>query len=186
MNRTQTSWLILAGLGILLASSGATCLSGAGNIIPVLECSYAGHLDLLYTQDLPPINATARMNVEVDPYGKMTFTTGTLSYDGQCELEESRLRRNGTINLTPTGSWFDNNGVDSFSVTENGTGTDRLRQWVFDGSTWQLVIDQTSPINWKGGLHFVLDDAVLEGSTTEVTTLLGKVRWTLHLTPKLN
>lgn len=185
MNRTSfTALAFSAGAG-LLATLGSTCSSTVNPPATALDHAYLGHLDLLYEQDLPEISASARMEVTVDRNGTMTFQPGTLSYDGESTIEDSRLRRSGTVNLAPTGSWFDNNGVDQFAVDENGSGQDRLQQWLFDGVTWQLFLDETTPIDWNGGLTFRLDDAVWNGSVLAVNAGLFRVRWTLYLTPAL-
>lgn len=164
---------------------GINCSPVVNTPPPVLDHAYVGRLDLLYTQELPQISASAWMNVQVDRDGQMTFQPCALTYDNTSTEGDSRIRRSGTINLAPTGSWFDSNGVDRFSVDENGSGSDRLQQWVFDGVTWQLLIDETFPINWHGGLAFTLDDAVLSGSVVEANAGIYQVRWTLTLTPVL-
>lgn len=169
-------------LGLL----GVVCAPSEPEQTQVLDTEYTGTLDLLLTMDTPPIQATTQMSVDVDRYGNMTIGTGTLSYDGEVTVEnESRLRRTGQVTLSPTGSWFDNAGIDQLKVTENGTGQEQYRQWIFDGSDWQLWIDEIIPITWTGGLAFVLDDALIMGSVVESTTTAGTARWTLHLTGAL-
>lgn len=154
---------------------------------PVLEHAYLGSLELRFTQDLPPIQASARMDVAVDPYGAMTFSPGSLSYEGEQEEDGVRLKRSGQVQLRPTGHWFDQNDQDWFEVQEHATGEERLQHWAWDDDTkqWVQVLDQPIPIAWNGGLAFGLAEAVLAGATVESSTGLGRARWTLVLLPAL-
>lgn len=185
MTSLRAVCLATAACAGLLMLNGATCSPAPADPGPPLEHAYAGQLELLYTQDLPQISETVRMQVQVDRDGRMTIEPGVLSYDGEWSENDSRLRRSGTVNLAPTGAWFDDNGVDRLAVNENGSGTDRIQQWVFDGAVWRLILDQTTDIDWRGGLAFSLDDAVLTGSVVEVNAGTFRARWTLTLTPVL-
>jgi hypothetical protein len=151
----------------------------------VLEHSHAGSLTLVYTLEAPPLEATANMAVSVDVYGDMTITPGTLNYDGEQIDGDVKLRRSGSVELRPTGAWFEEGGRDRFSVKEHGDGEERFQQWGWDGVQWVGMLDQSMPIAWNGGLVFLLDDAVFTGSTVQANLGLGLVRWTLRLTPSI-
>jgi len=179
----MAGWIMSISCLSLLAP---VCGPSANEPAQVLEKSYTGFLHLRYTQNTPPIEATAQMAVSVDRFGNMTFTPGALLYEGEAQVsDDARLRRSGQVALAPTGSWFESQGEDWFQVIENGTGQDRTEEWVFDGTDWQKIVDFTLPISWTGGLAFKLADAETTGSVVEVNTGEGLVRWTLNLVPDL-
>jgi len=151
----------------------------------VLEHSYAGSLTLVFTLEDPPLEATISMTVSVDVYGDMTITPGTLTYEGERIEDEVKFQRSGSVALRPTGKWFEEGGRDRFSVQEHGSGEERLQTWGWDGAQRVIMVDQTMPIAWNGGLAFMLDDAVLSGSAIQVNLGLGLARWTLRLTPSI-
>jgi len=186
MKRFTRAMLSVATTVGVLGALGGACPSNQSTSPTALDHRYVGSLNLLFTQDLPPISESVTMEVQISRDGRMTFQNGTLQYDGEITQEDMRLRRSGTVVLAPTGSWFNNGGVDQFQVIENGIGEEQLQQWAFDGLTWQLTLDQTIPIAWNGGLAFELADAVMAGSVIEANAGLYRVRWTLALTPALD
>jgi len=186
MQHAKTAPVLLIALAAALGAMGSACPSNPDVRPTVLDREYVGFLDLKFTGDVPPIDTLVRMEVHLDRYGTMAIAAATLSYDGDQTENDVRLRRSGTVALAPAGHWFDNNGVDQIEVNEHGTGEDRIQQWGFDGVSWQLFIDQTTPVTWNGGQAFKLDDAVLNGSVIEVDAGVYRVRWTLTLTPVLN
>jgi len=176
--------LATALLATLLALLGVGCPPEEEKP-QVLERSHEGSLTLVFTLEQPPVESSVTLQVSVDVYGDMTFTPGTLAYEGEQVEDEVKLRRSGSVALRPTGKWFEEGGRDRFSVQEHGSGEERLQQWGWDGVQWVVILDQTFPIAWNGGLAFLLDDAVLTGSIVQANLGLGLARWTLRLTPSL-
>jgi hypothetical protein len=150
----------------------------------ILDSNYAGSLSLRFSNTMPEFDASTRVDVEIDKYGGVTFGTGTLSYEGEFEDEQVRIKRSGTMNLAPYGNVFHANGDDIvIEVDENTSFNERFQQWVWDGATWMQVLDENISGTWNGGLGFDLFEAVTgDGSTVSVTTDQGSVIWTLTLT----
>lgn len=169
---------------VLTVACGCSPAPSTPEIDP-LSNNYVGTLQLDFTQTLPEINETVRMDVQLNRDGSLVVTPGTLSYDGESAMDESRIRRTGQVALAPTGNWFDSNGEDWIEIVEHGSGQERMQQWVFDGVEWQQVVDVTVPIAWAGGLAFQLNEAVF-GAVVESSSTMGTVRWTLTLTPTLD
>ena len=152
----------------------------------VLDWTYTGSLWLRYMNvSLPAFDATSGpVSVDVDQFGRMTFGTGTLPYEGEETLGDFRIKRSGTITIRPNGHWFDLSGADHFAVNENSTVNENMKTWVWTGSEWQPVLDEDINSTFNGGLDFNLQDAVYgSGSVVERVEATGTVRWTLVLLP---
>lgn len=156
-------------------------------ISSILENCYTGALHLRFTNTFPAFDESTQVSVDIDKYGGVTFGTGTLSYEGDDNNGQARIKRSGTLTLAPYGNVFHANGSNIvIEVDENTSFNERLQQWIWDGTTWMQVVDETISGTWNGGLGFDLDDAVISGgSTVGVTTGQGSVIWTLTLTPTL-
>ena len=107
----------------------------------VLDWTYGGSLWLRFTNaSLPTFDATSGpVNVTVDQFGRMTFGTGSLPYEGDETQGDFRIKRSGNINIRPNGHWVEVSGEDHFAVKENSTVTETMQTWVFDGMQWQQV-----------------------------------------------
>lgn len=149
----------------------------------ILDNDYTGTLYLRFTNTFPEFDESTQVAVEIDKYGGVTFETGTLSYEGEDQDEQVRIRRSGTLTLAPYGNVFHANGDIIIEVDENTSFNERFQQWVWDKqtSTWIPVIDENFSGTWNGGLGFYLGDAETEGSTVSVTTGQDSVIWTLTL-----
>jgi hypothetical protein len=153
----------------------------------ILDSNYSGTLYLRFSNTFPEFDESTQVAVEIDKYGGVTFETGTLSYEGEDDNGQSKLKRSGTLTLAPYGNVFHANGGIIIEVDENTSFNERFQQWVWDKSTltWIPVMDENFSGTWNGGLGFDLDEAVISGSTVGVTNAQGSVIWTLVLTPTL-
>ena len=151
----------------------------------ILDNNYSGALHLRISNTFPEFDASTQVDAMIDKYGGVTFGTGTLSYEGDDNNGQARIKRSGTLTLAPYGNVFHANGDILIDVDENTTFNERLQQWIWDGTTWMQIVDETVSGTWNGGLGFYLDDATMDGSTVGVTTGQGSVTWTLTLTPTL-
>jgi hypothetical protein len=179
---------VVGGLTVILATIGALG-SGCPLVpapLPVLTHSYTGLLELQYTQEMPPISETVRMNVRVERDGRVTIGPATLNYDGLHETADTRLQQTGTIALAPTGAWHRDGDVDHIAVVEHGTGSDHLQMWGLVNGQWVQFVDETRAVNWTGGLDFRLDEATMAGAVVASDAGAFRVRWTLGLAPELN
>jgi hypothetical protein len=148
----------------------------------VLSNAYTGYLELNFTNQFPSFDETTRVDVTMDKKGQMTFTTGTLSYSAEDDNGQIKIKREGTLNLQPTGNYFNNNGQDYCSVKENTTVNETITTWVWDGSSWMQTANQTFNDTWNGGLSFSLIEATINGAVIEeVVPGSGSVKWSLHL-----
>ena len=147
----------------------------------VLTNEYSGFLQLRFTNTYPAFDETTQVDVDIDKYGKVTFGTGTLTYNADDNNGQSRIVRNGTIQLNPTGYYFDNNGADFIGVDENATITENMIVYYWDGAQWVEALNENITNTWHGGYAFSIDDAVINGSVIQVITAQGSAAWGLYL-----
>ena len=147
----------------------------------VLSNDYTGFLQLRFTNTYPSFDETTQVDVDINKYGEVTFGTGTLSYSGDDNNGQSRIVRNGTIQLNPTGYYFDNNGADFIGVDENATINENLIVYYWDGIQWVEALNENIADTWHGGYAFSIDDAVINGSIIQVVTAQGSAPWGLYL-----
>jgi hypothetical protein len=156
-----------------------------GVISSILNNNYTGFLQLRFSNVFPEFNASTQVSVEIDKYGGVSFGTGILSYEGDDNNGQARIKRSGTLTLNPYGNVYNSNSGIVIDVDENTSLSERLQQWVWDGATWIQVVDENISDTWNGGLGFNLDEAATTGSIVSVITANGSVIWTLTLTPTL-
>lgn len=149
----------------------------------VFTNAYSGFLKLDFINQFPSFNETAQVDVIIDVYGKVTFGTGTLTYNADGNNGQARIVRNGTLQLDPTGYYFNNNGADFIGVDENTTVNENMIVYYWDDNsqTWVETINENITNTWHGGLAFNIDDAVLTGSVVQSVTAWGSVTWGLYL-----
>ncbi len=152
---------------------------------PVLSHEYIGFLRLHFTNEFPTINKTTQVDVAINKFGEMNFSTATVSYDADEHNGQTRIRRTGTLVLRPKGKHFFNNGEDKFGVDENTTIQETMTIWYGDGVEWTLFTTQNIQGTWNGGLDFDLTEALFNGSYVSVNTGNGSATWSLHLVVKL-
>lgn len=145
----------------------------------------SGTLELHMTCAFPYFDASTQVSVDLNEDGSVTFGTGTMTYEGDDDNGQSRIRRSGTLSLAPFGSTYDTGTDLRIDVNENTTVNERLQQWVWTGSSWWLVVDTTFSGTWDGGLVFYRSEAEAGGSTIAVVTPQGSASWTLRLDPSL-
>lgn len=149
----------------------------------VFTNAYSGFLKLDFTNQFPAFNETAQVDVMIDVYGKVTFGTGTLSYNADDNNDQSRIVRIGTLSLNPNGRHFVENLEDYIEVDENTTINENMIVYYWDpnSQTWAEAINENISNTWHGGLAFKLDEAVLTGSIIQSVTAWGSVTWGLYL-----
>ena len=147
----------------------------------ILSNDYTGFLQLRITNQYPSFDETTQVDVDINKYGQVTFGTGTLSYSGDDNNGQSRIVRNGTLQLNPTGYYFDNSGEDYIGVDENTTINENIIVYYWNGSQWIEALNENINETWHGGLAFSIDDAVINGSIVQVVTAQGSVTWGLYL-----
>ena len=147
----------------------------------VLSNDYTGFLQLRFTNTYPSFDETTQVDVDINKYGEVTFGTGILSYSGDDNNGQSRIVRNGTLQLNPTGYYFDNSGEDYIGVDENTTVNENMIVYYWDGTQWVEALNENITDTWHGGLAFSIDDAVINGSIIQVVTAQGSVTWGLYL-----
>jgi hypothetical protein len=149
----------------------------------VLSHDHMGFLQLRFTNTFPAFDETVQVDVTVDKYGKVTFNTGTLSYNADDNNGQSRIVRVGTLSLNPKGSHFVSNGEDFIEVDENTTINENMIVYYWDDNSqsWIEMINENINNTWHGGLAFNIDDAVLNGSVIQSVTAWGSVVWGLYL-----
>lgn len=145
----------------------------------------SGTLELHMTSAFPAIDVSTRVSVELDEDGTVTFGTATLTYEGDDDNGQSRLRRAGTLFIAPLGNTYDTGTDLRFDVNENTTFNEHFQQWVWADSAWLLVVDTTFSGTWDGGLVFYRSAAESGGSTIEVVNPYGSASWTLKLNPEM-
>ncbi len=159
------------------------------------KSTYTGTLKLHLTSNLMPTfdeSATSDIKV-VMAMGKgiLTGTTATLSYDSDENNGDGRIRRNGYIDFTPTGTCNNNVCI----VAPMPMGLETLTYWAWDKKTktWLEFYNTNIPINWTDS-EYSFDKS--EALTTDGATIgfnavggsgyAGGGSWTLHLTPNPN
>jgi hypothetical protein len=147
----------------------------------VLSNEYSGFLQLRFTNTYPSFDETAQVDVTINKYGEVTFGSGTLTYNADDNNGQSRIVRNGTLQINPNGYYFDNGGEDYVGVDENTTVNENLIVYYWDGLNWVEAVNETITDTWHGGLAFSIDDAVINGSIIQVVTAQGSVTWGLYL-----
>lgn len=181
--------LLAVGIFVCIISTMPGC--GGGNGVTeappeLLDSNYLGTLELNFSNVFPEFNETTTVPVEVDKYGNITFGTGTLDYSGEDDNGETKINRTGTLTIQPNGVYVSTSGDEHFAVNENTTVDEQMTSWYWDGSTWQLFMDENIVVTWNAGLVFYLDEAAIDGSVCGVTTSQGSVIWTLYLSPTLD
>jgi len=169
----------------LFAIAGCGSSNNATGPDPELDNNYTGTLHLNFSNEFPEFDESTTVSVEVDKYGNMTFGTGTLNYSGEDDNGEMKMNRTGTLTIQPNGEYISGTGNEHFAVNENTTVNERIQTWIWDGSVWQLYLDENITATWNGGLVFDLGEATTTGSVCEVTNSQGSIVWTLTLTPEL-
>ena len=99
----------------------------------VLSNEYSGFLRLNFTNQFPYFDETTQVDVDINKYGVVTFGSGTLTYNADDNNGQSRIVRNGTLQLNPTGYYFDNSGEDYIGVDENTTINENMIVYYWDG-----------------------------------------------------
>jgi len=149
----------------------------------VFNNAHQGQLLLLFSNTFPEFSETAIVDVHIDKEGNMEFSSGGLQYSAEDDNGQSKIKREGELIIMPNGNYFLQDDNVFLAVDENTMLTEKMTVWYWDGSSWQLALDESISEAWNGGLVFSLDDAVVEGSIVEATTQNGTVKWTLILTP---
>ena len=141
----------------------------------------SGTLELHFTNEFPSFDESTEVSVDINEDGSVTFGTGTLSYGGEDTLGEFRIKRSGTLTLEPHGTTVEIGDDLRIDVMENTTVNETLQTWVWDGSNWMQVLNETITDTWNGGLVFYRSEARAGGSTVQAATGDGSVAWTLRL-----
>jgi len=149
----------------------------------VLSNNYSGFMQLHFTNTFPAFDESTQVDITIDKYGKVTFGTGTLSYNADEDNGQSRIVRVGTLSLNPKGSHFVSNGDDYVDVDENTTINENMIVYYWDENTqtWIEFLNEDINSTWNGGLGFNIDDAVLTGSIIQSVTAWGSTTWGLYL-----
>ena len=179
--------LLLLSISICILSTNG-CKKDDNNVNPdstftLLTNSYKGQLHLTFTNTYPSINESTSIDVDVDKNGKMTFGIGGLTYFGVDDNGQSKIQRDGELIIAPNGSYFLLDDKVHFAVDENTMVTETFKVWYWNGSSWQLAVNETVSETWKDGLSFILIDAEISGSIVAVSTANGSITWTLTLSP---
>jgi len=141
-----------------------------------------GSLSLRITNKIPPFDETTKVDVDISKTGKVTFGSGTLTFDSEAPLGGGgKIRRTGTYILNPKGVLTTCNGEECLSVNENTSFTDRSQVW----AGGKKVADETRSGTWDGGLVFNIMDSQVDGSVIQAQSEAGSVTWTLLLFPAL-
>lgn len=146
-----------------------------------LDYEYVGTLRLHFTNDFPSIDKTVDVTVNINKFGEMTFGAGSISYDADENNGQTRIKRTGSLTLRPNGSYFSDDMIDKFDVKENTTINETMTVWYGDGVNWTQAFSENINSVWNGGLVFILDDAVWNGSHVTVNTDYGSADWGLYL-----
>lgn len=149
----------------------------------LFNVEYDGFLKLTFTNVFPSFNETTQVNVHIDKYGKVTFGTGTLSYNADENNGQSRIVRVGTLTLKPKGSHFISNGDDYVDVDENTTIVENMIVYYWDdvSQSWIEFLNEGINNTWHGGLAFKIIDATISGSIIQSVTAWGSATWGLYL-----
>ena len=156
---------------------------------------YIGTLKLHLTSNLMPTfdeSATSNITV-VMAMGKekLTGSTATLRYDSDENNGDGRIRRNGYIDFTPTGTC--NNNVCIVAPMPMGLETITYWAWDDDTKTWVEFFNTSMPINWTDSEYsfdkseaLTLDGAIIGFNAVGGSGSAGGGSWILHLTPNPN
>ena len=149
----------------------------------VFSHEHTGFLKLRFANTFPAFDESVQVDVHIDLYGKVTFGTGTLSYNADEDNGQTRIVRTGTLSLKPKGSHFVNNGEDYVDVDENTTINENMivYYWDDDSQSWIEHLNENINSSWNGGLAFNIKDAVMNGSIIQSVTAWGSVTWGLYL-----
>lgn len=149
----------------------------------VFSHEHTGFLQLRFANTFPSFDETTQVDVHIDKYGKVTFGTGTLSYNADENNGQTRIVRIGTLSLKPKGSHFVSNGEDYVDVDENTTINENMIVYYWDdvSQSWVEYLNEDINSTWNGGLAFNIDDAVMNGSIIQSVNAWGSVIWGLYL-----
>jgi hypothetical protein len=180
---TKKVFLCLLLISLLFTFSCSEDEQGPAEPPQVFTNAYSGFLKLDFTNTFPAFDETTQVDVHIDKYGKVTFGTGTLSYNADENNGQSRIVRVGTLSLNPKGSHFVSNGDDYVDVDENTTINENMIVYYWDENTqtWIEFLNEDINSTWNGGLGFNIDDAVLTGSIIQSVTAWGSTTWGLYL-----
>jgi hypothetical protein len=153
---------------------------------------YIGTLKLHLVSNLMPQfdeSATSNIKVIMDTgKEKLTGTTATLYYDSDENNGDGRIRRNGYIDFTPTGTCND----DVCIVNPMPLGVETITYWAWDDDThtWIEFLHESIPIDWTDSEYtfdkpeaLATDGAIIGFNAVAGLTNAGGGSWTLHLTP---
>ena len=153
---------------------------------------YVGTLKLHLASNLMPTfdeSAISNITVVLDMgKEKVTGTTATLYYDSDENNGDARIRRNGYINFTPTGSCND----DVCIVNPMPLGVETITYWAWDDEThtWIEFLHESIPIDWTDSEYsfdkseaLATDGAIIGFDAVGGLEHAGGGSWTLHLTP---
>ncbi len=156
---------------------------------------YIGTLNLHLTSNLmPTFDESATSDIQViitGGVGILTGTTATLRYDTDENNGDGRIRRNGYIDFTPTGTCNDNVCV----VAPMPMGLETLTYWAWDDETktWLEFYNINIPINWTDSTYsfdkseaLTIDGASIGFNAVGGSEYAGGGSWTLHLTTNPN
>ena len=184
--KTNKNLLIILSVFLIFASCKK---KNADNT--VLDLNYTGWLTLYFSNDYyPEFTGEESVDVDISKDGTVTFGTGVLTYSGE-EVNtdgDGKIKREGTINIAPSGTVYKNaEGDPHLSVDENSTINENTVMWVKNNAgEWDEVSNTDMTDTWNGGLDFDIDLATIDGaSSVEVNGGNGKVKWSLYLLPKL-
>ena len=178
--------LFLGGCTLPLGESGGSNGDDPPNMVPdpILDRDYSGTLTLQFSNTFPAFNEQGQCEVDVDhEFGIIDFQTGSLSYLGDETNDDGfRMRRDGTLDMHPSGHFEVSGGTTYVQVVENTDVSEQLQAWAPDGT---MVMDQTVTDFWDGGLSFDFSEAQTTGSVCQVVTAQGSAIWTLVLMPAI-
>jgi len=146
--------------------------------------TYSGTLELRFSNTFPAFDETTQITVEIDSQGSLDIGTGTLSYLGEDDNGEAKIKRDGDLALEPYGEIYACGGGTVVSISENTDYSEHYQHWYWDDDAmeWILDFDINPSGTWNGGLAFDLDEAMKTGGhTVGVQNAQGAVLWTLEL-----
>lgn len=149
----------------------------------VFSHEHTGFLQLKFANTFPSFDEITQVDVHIDKFGKVTFGTGTLSYNADDNNGQTRIVRVGTLSLKPKGSHFVSNGEDYVDVDENTTINENMIVYYWDdvSQSWVEYLNEDINSTWNGGLALNIDDAVMNGSIIQSVNAWGSVTWGLYL-----
>jgi hypothetical protein len=112
------------------------------------------------------------------------FESGSISYSGDTITgDDSKIEREGSWIIEPTGE-LEEAGTDVRIDVDGGITivSDIQRIYYKDNSgQWQLLNETDFASTPNSDIFFSLNDAVINGSTVQVTTAGGSIRFSLYL-----